>query len=327
MMGGLCACSEKFRDRQRRTRIKIAAAILSAVLVLIVVKLKKSVSSPDGTNPGIWDFPDEPLFWKDTVLKTPLIDPPRRERRDRHGETIFVVNTYSATDVADVEKMCDDDRVVLCSHNSASCSFDSTAATMGYKKTSYKLSDCFHHVCRSNKNFALAKMDDDVVLNPSFRPSRSMCDVAKRGIFVGQPWSLYHIDQVDTLPATPNHPEMKNLRNALGLPSNNAAICLGYFWYLSVEDTNIFCNNLHYLRHYAAEDNAFTELFARIGIHMHDFTKEELKSVAAHSDACEQRPRNEPVLGVNCKSTSKTESNSQDDDDKPERKFFPRVQV
>jgi hypothetical protein len=116
-------------------------------------------------------------------------------------------------------------------------------------------------VCRYT-NFALVKMDDDIVLNGNMHPTRSMCDRAFRRLNLDRPHDEFYVHDVNTLRI--DH-------------ANQAELCLGYFWHLSVDDTRRFCDGLKYIVYYRPEDVSFTELFERLGITFDDISSEEVR--------------------------------------------------
>eukprot|EP01047_Picozoa_sp_COSAG01_P021242 COSAG01_NODE_1227_length_11135_cov_33.369337_5_plen_161_part_00 len=109
------------------------------------------------------------------------------------------------------------------------------------------------------------------------QPNLSQCDVVESAIPLDpdstiwdQPGNMgrkaarrYWVDGLDT---------MRTFTRPDGVPV--AAICVGYFWYLTTSDTRRFCDALHHLRHYRAEDISFSQLFAGVGILMHDIRQE-----------------------------------------------------
>ena len=259
------------------------------------------------------------LTWQHTLQdswEAPLLSARSPGRsRDRAGQTLYVVNTHPGSRAGrSLGGLCEDERVYVCTDAGSSsehlgrCHEESvlTSTSAGYTRTSYKLTDCLHEVCARNTNFSLVKMDDDVVLGSLVERGVSQCDVVEAAISTDpedpvwqEPGTTgpelakrYWVDGLDTL---------KTRQRANGLPV--AAICLSYFWYLNVADSNSLCDSLHLLRHYRAEDVSFSQLFARLGLQMRDirddFRAPEIP-VGADSDGCFNMSNNAVVPLVQC---------------------------
>jgi hypothetical protein len=231
---------------------------------------------------------DRAVGWQDVLeAQAATTMRPRRkiQPRDLGGEILFVVNTHNASR-HDLTELCKDDRVLTCSNFGYGCQ-SLEQSHDGYRQTARKLAHCFRGVCQRHTNFSLVKMDDDVILNPHVRPGPdSACDVATRQINNLDHNDTYFVDGPKTLPVFKTR----------GSRFPRTAMCLGYFWYLNVEDTRSFCANLDLLTPYNAEDVSFTELFARLGFSMRDISHKYV----GMERACFPVSKDGPVRNVQC---------------------------
>jgi len=277
----------------KKGRIKKALRIFVPILcILLYVRINQRNTYDDHGN-FVGPLQDPPVGWQDvleaqaaTTTETTTMRPRRNiQPRDLGGEILFVINTFNASR-HDLTELCKDDRVLTCSNFGYGCQ-SLEQSHDGYQETAWKLTNCFRDVCQRHTNFSLVKMDDDVILNPEWRPGPdSACDVVTREINNLDHNLMYFVDGPKTLPVFETR----------GYRYPRTAICIGYFWYLNVEDTRSFCANLDLVTPYTAEDVSFSELFARLGFSMRDISHKYV----GMERACFPVSKDGPVRNVQC---------------------------